>query len=64
MPRIEPEQFAKHKDAVLKAQRVADAGWAKEQWDKLGGDKKSYDFTPSYEGESYENQRYGSKPVK
>jgi hypothetical protein len=64
MGRVNPEQFAKQRDQMLKEQRTADAAWANETYKKLGGDKKAYDFTPSYEGESYENQRYGSKPVK
>ena len=64
MARIDPEQFAKQKDQMLKAQRIADAGWAQEQWDKLGGDKAAYDFKPAYEGQSYEQQRYGAKPAK
>jgi hypothetical protein len=64
MPRINPEQFAKQKDQMLKEQRTTDAAWAKEQYVKMGGDEKAYDFKPAFTGQTYEQQRYGAKPVK
>jgi len=64
MPKVNPEQFAKQKDQMLREQRTADSAWAKEQYGLLGGDEKAYDFKPDFKGQSYEQQRYGAKPVK
>jgi len=64
MPRINPEQFAKQKDQMLKEQRTVDAGWANKQYGLLGGDEKAYDFKPAFTGQTYEQQRYGAKPAK
>jgi predicted enzyme related to lactoylglutathione lyase len=41
MPKVNPEQFAKQKDQMLREQRVADGAWAKEQYTKMGGDEKN-----------------------
>ena len=64
MPRVNPEQFAKQKDQMLREQRTVDGAWAKEQYGLLGGDEKAYNFKPDFPGQSYEQQRYGAKPVK
>lgn len=64
MPKVNPEQFAAQRAQMLKEQRTTDAAWAKGEWDKLGGDEKAYDFKPDSKGQSYEQQRYGAKPVK
>jgi hypothetical protein len=64
MPRVNPEQFKAQRAAMLKDQRAVDAEWAQGEWEKLGGDKKAYNFKPDFEGQSYEQQRYGAKPVK
>jgi len=39
-----------------KAQRTADADWAKSEYEAKGGDKTAYKFKPSFKGETYENQ--------
>ena len=64
MPRVDPEQFKAQRAAMLKDQRETTATWAQGEWKKLGGDKKAYDFKPDFPGQSYEQQRYGAKPVK
>jgi hypothetical protein len=46
-----------------RAQIAADASWAKEQWDALGGDKAAVDFKPEFKGQSYE-QQVASKKAK
>lgn len=49
---------------MLKEQRTVDAEWANKQYGLLGGDEKAYDFKPAHTGQTYEQQRYGAKPVK
>ena len=41
MANPKPSQFTPEKMAERKAQREADAKWAKEQWDLIDGDKNA-----------------------
>lgn len=50
------DQFRANHSAMKKAQRSADASWAKKEWDAKGGDEAAYNFKPEYKGQTYENQ--------